>query len=286
MAAIIEERLQQYSPKTSEEEGDALKEILQEIVLCGLSEAGFFKDAIFHGGTSLRVFHRLGRFSEDLDFLLKEKDLDFKWQPYIEAVEDVCRQYSIVPEVVDKSKVDNVVKKMILKDSSIVKFLNLSFRRPLEQKLTVKLEIDTNPPAGSGLEIKFLDFPIASEVLVQDLPSNFAGKSHALLCRKYIKGRDWYDFLWYVSKEVPLNFRFLSSAIYQQGPWAGKQIEVTPHWYLAKLEEKIHTIDWQQAANDVSRFLNAQDRKSLKVWGIPFFQDRIEKLKRNWGSFH
>ena len=115
---------------------------------------------------------------------------------------------------------------------------------------------------------------------VQDLSSNFAGKSHALLCREYIKGRDWYDFIWYVSNEIPINFTFLSKAINQQGPWLGQEIDVNPDWYLTALKEKIYTIDWSQAAREVSPFLNELDRKTLKFWGIPLFVDRIKVLEK------
>ncbi|MBP6104107.1 MAG: nucleotidyl transferase AbiEii/AbiGii toxin family protein [Gammaproteobacteria bacterium] len=279
MATIIEERLRQYSPKTSEEEHYALKEILQEIILCGLSDAGFFKEAFFQGGTSLRIFYNLQRFSEDLDFILKKPNPDFKWKPFIEAIEYVCEQYGVVPSVIDKSKAGTTIQKMLLKDNSIAKLLNLSFRYPSDQKLTIKLEIDTNPPEGSTAEIKFLRFPSAAEVVVQDLSSNFGGKSHALLCRKYVKGRDWYDFDWYVSKKIVPNFTFLSHAIDQQGPWAGQGIELTPEWTIQALNDKIHTINWSQAEKEVSPFLNEADRKTLKLWGVPFFLDRLEKLK-------
>ncbi len=284
MSTIISERVQQYSPKTPEEESHVLKEILQEIILCGLSNAGFFEEAIFQGDTSLRIFHNLGRFSEDLDFILKKPNPDFKWQPFLAAIEETCTEYRLSPEIIDKNKADNV-QKMFLKDNSIIKLLNLSFRYPSEQKLTIKLEIDINPPADSGTEIRFLDFPITSQMLIQDLSSNFAGKSHALLCRKYMKGRDWYDFLWYVAKEAPINFIFLQDAINQQGPWAGKGIEITPNWYLTELEKKIHSIDWKEAANEVSSFLNEQDRKTLKLWSIPLFMDRIAKLKNTLDNF-
>ncbi len=280
MTTIIQERLKKYSPQTYEEENQVLKEILQEIILCGLSDAGFFKEAVFQGETSLRIFYNLERFSEDLDFILKKPNPNFKWQRFLQVIEDVCKQYGVIPEIIDKTKAENSIQKIILKDNSIVKLLNLSFNYHLMQKLTIKLEIDINPPIGSKSEIKFLDFPLASEVEVQDLSSNFAGKSHALLCRKYIKGRDWYDFIWYVSKEISINFVFLSHAVNQQGFWAGQKIDVTPNWYLAELEKKIYSINWQQAADEVSPFLNELDRKTLKLWGIPFFLDRIKKLEK------
>jgi hypothetical protein len=180
----------------------------------------------------------------------------------------------------DKSKVETPIQKMILKDNSIVKLLNLSFRHHSTQKLKIKLEIDSDPPAGARSELRFLDFPLAASVEVHDLSSSFAGKSHALLCRKYVKGRDWYDFLWYVARETSLNFLYLSNALNQQGPFAGQEIEVTAAWYLKALEEKIRDIDWKKVAADVAPFLTDRDRKTLNLWGIPFFLDRLEKLEK------
>ncbi len=279
MSKIINERLQQYSSSSPEEESNSLKEILQEIILCGLSDAGFFEEAVFQGGTTLRIFYNLGRFSEDLDFILKKPNPNFKWQPFLEAVATLCSQYGIVPEIIDKSKAGNAIKKMFLKDNSIVKLLNLSFHHHSGQKLLIKLEIDTNPPEGSISEIKYLEFPLAAAVQIQDLSSNFAGKCHALLCRQYVKGRDWYDFLWYVARNITPNLNFLSSAINQQGPWAGQNLEMTPNWLLAELESKIHMLDWSKTANDVSPFLKEEDRKTLKLWSVHFFMSKVEKLK-------
>lgn len=282
--SIINERLQKYSIKTPEDKNHALKEILQEIILYALSEAGFFKEAILQGGTSLRIFYNLARFSEDLDFILRKPNPHFKWQPFLRVIEEVCQQYGISLEIKDKKNNGNI-QKMIRKDTSIVNLLNLTFHRSFKQRLVIKLEIDVNPPANSGYEIKFLDFPLACEAVVQDLPSNFAGKSHALLCRKYEKGRDWYDFLWYVSKQVPVNFIFLSNALNQNGPWATQKINVNPKWYINALSEKIKQIDWLKTANDVAAFLNDQDRKMLKLWSTDYFISKVEKLKNTLDVF-
>jgi predicted nucleotidyltransferase component of viral defense system len=278
MIAILEERLKKYSPQTLDDEQDALKEILQEIILYGLSNVGFFEKAVFQGGTSLRIFHNLSRFSEDLDFILKKPDPEFKWQPYLDAITRVCKQYGIIPEVIDRSETSKAVKKMFIKDCSIVKVLNLSFKHHPEQKLTIKLEIDTNPPEGSNSEIQHLKFPLIAAVEVQDLPSNLAGKSHALLCRKFTKGRDWYDFLWYYSKDILPNFNFLTNAINQTGPWAEQNIIVTPDWYFKALKEKIKTINWQEAIKDIMPFLGEQDKKTLRLWNEEFFQNIINKF--------
>ncbi len=275
---IIHERLKNDSPATVEEEEDALKEILQEIILNGLSNAHFFDNAIFHGGTCLRIVHHLQRFSEDLDFLLKQVDPDFRWQPYQKAIEDICKQYGLLPEIKDKSKAGTFVQKMFVKDNSIGKLLELSFKHHPHKKFTIKLEIDINPPAGSTTERTFLDFPIDFPIEIQDISSQFASKSHALLCRSYVKGRDWYDLLWYIKKKVVPNFQLLSNAIAQQGTWAGQSIQMTPTWYLEALETRINSIDWEAAKQDVAPFLRDQERKSLALWNTHFFRNKLGKL--------
>lgn len=279
VANIIDARLETYALNTIEDEEHALKEILQEIALYGLANANFFKEAIFHGGSALRILYGLPRFSEDLDFLLKNPNPDFNWEPYMDAISATCKQYGVRPEIIDKSRVSNTIKKMFLKDNSIGKMINLSFVHYPEKKLAIKFEIDTNPPLGSNLEIKFLEFPLDYSIIAQDLGSSFAGKCHALLCREYIKGRDWYDFTWYVARRIVPNFIFLSNALYQQGPWANQKNIVTPEWFIETMQQKINSIDWSKASSDVSPFLNIQDKKALALWGVDFFTDKLEKLK-------
>ena len=262
--SIINERLKKYSASTMEAEENALKEILQEIILNALSEANFFQEAIFHGGSCLRIVYNLPRFSEDLDFMLKQVNLNFRWAPYQQTIIDVCQQYGISPEI---------------KDNSIGKILELSFKHYPQKKLNIKLEIDINPPAGSNTEMKFLDFPLDFPIEIQELPSNFANKSHALLCRTYDKGRDWYDFLWYVKQEIIPNFDLLSNAINQQGPWAGQQIQVTPIWYIEQLANKIKSIHWEAAKKEISPFLQQREKKALELWSINFFMQKLNKLK-------
>lgn len=275
---IINERLKSYKTKTVEDEENALKEILQEIAIYALSGAQFFDKAIFHGGTALRILYKLPRFSEDLDFMLSEPNADFNWKPFLKALTNTFETFGIQPEVTDKSRVDNTIKKLFLKDDSIGKLLNLSFKHHPGKKLAIKFEIDTNPPAGSTSEIKFLDFPLDFSVTAHTLSSSFAGKCHALLCRSYVKGRDWYDFGWYISKNITPNLMFLEAAIEQQGPWKNEAIHITPEWLVQAMSEKIKSIDWNYAAKDVEKFLGPQDRKTLPLWSEPFFLSKLEKL--------
>ena len=183
-----------------------MREILQEVALYALWRAQFFEDAAFQGGTSLRILHGLPRFSEDLDFILKDPDPDFDWKPYLDKLLQGLGEFGLQAEALDKSRMDQQVRRALLKDNSISRQLNLSFRREHpDQMIKIKLEIDINPPQGSGFEYSYLDFPLDFEVCHQDLNSNYSLKIHALLCRPYLKGRDWFDFSWYAKQHISPN---------------------------------------------------------------------------------
>jgi predicted nucleotidyltransferase component of viral defense system len=240
MIDLIRQRLNSYNITNPVEEEQATKQIIQEIALFALWRAGFFEVAAFQGGTCLRIIYNLPRFSEDLDFIIKEPDQQFVWGIYLEALLSCFDEFGLQAEALDKSRMDQRVKKAVLKDNSIINQLNLSFYRGHKnQKLTVKLEIDVNPPAGSGYEYSYLDFPMDFEVCHQDLESSFALKIHALLCRRFLKGRDWYDFNWYVKKNVQPNLKLLQSALYLYGPCAGQDLYVDQAWLTQALMEKI-----------------------------------------------
>ena len=279
MIELIQRRLDSYKATGPVEEEQAIKEILQEIALYALWRVGFFEVAAFQGGTSLRILHKLPRFSEDLDFILKEPNPKFAWGGYLEPLLEGLQEFGLKSEVLDKSHMDQRVKKALLKDNSIANQLNLAFYRgPAGQKINIKLEIDVNPPQGSGYEYTYLDFPLDFEVCHQDLSSNFALKIHALLCRTYLKGRDWYDFSWYVTQKIPPNLPHLQAALYQYGPWAGQSITVDKDWLSNVILKKVAAVDWQDAVADVERFLNTMERQSLKLWNERFFRNKLENL--------
>ena len=279
MIELIQQRLDSYRASNPVEEEQATKEILQEVALYSLWRAGFFEVAAFQGGTSLRILHKLPRFSEDLDFILKEPDPDFEWSGYLHKLQDGFEEFGLQTEVLDKSRMDQNLKKAILKDNSISSQLNLSFYQGYpEQKLKIKLEIDINPPAGSDYEYTYLDFPLDFEVCHQELGSNFALKIHALLCRPYLKGRDWYDFNWYVKNRVQPNLSHLQAALYQLGPWKDEGITVDRGWLQHALMRKIASVDWREAAMDVERFLKPVEKQGLALWSEKFFQSKVERL--------
>jgi len=279
---IIQKRLETYRCASTQEEDYALREITQEVALAALSRTDFYKVAVFQGGTCLRIFYGLNRFSEDLDFILRESVPGFSWKKYLKSLSVEFKAYGYQTEIVDRSQVDSIVKKAFIKDDSLGKVLHLRHLKADRSlaKIRIKFEVDTNPPVGSVFENQFLDFPFACTVTAQDMSSLFAGKVHALLCREYVKGRDWYDFLWYTSRRAAINFKFLAAALNQVGPWAGQNIAVDSHWCYAQLRRKILDMDWNAVRADVARFIKTNELASLELWNAAFFLERTERLKR------
>jgi hypothetical protein len=277
---VLADRVRQYQPGNALEQEHVLQEMMQQHILLSLSRSGFFKRALFHGGTCLRIFYRLARFSEDLDFMLRRPDWSFAWAPYVERIEQDFDAEGVRFEAVDRAVAGNPVKKVFLKTDSIgtLILLDLPYARNKKTKLRIKLEIDTNPPSGSAFETHFLAFPGPAAVTTQDLPSSFGTKAHALLCRGYAKGRDWYDFLWYVDRKISPNFPLLSNALAQVGPWAGRPPRVTPSWFVEHIRERIRDLDWKAVRDDVSRFLPQRDQEGLKVWNAAFFLYHADRM--------
>lgn len=277
---ILQERLNQYQSATWQEEEFALKEILQEIALGGLSRTDFFKKAAFQGGTALRILYRVNRFSEDLDFILQKPNRGFQLQSFTDPLVREFQIFGISTLIKNKTKLGEPVQKIFLTlepHAALELHHYPKDRRP--KKIRIKMEVDTNPPDGGRSETKYHDFPFPFGMTVQDLPSLFAGKNHALLCRVYTKGRDWYDFLWYVARRAAINFTFLSSACEQNGPWKGQALRIDREWYLKEMKKKIASVDWQEAKREVSPFLKQEELSHLEIWSKKFFLDRLEKLR-------
>lgn len=278
---MMQQRLSSYNCQTDIEEQQAIREITQEVALAALGRSDFFKHALFQGGTCLRIFYGLNRFSENMDFILRRPDPDFHLKDHLQHVADELAAFGYEIEISDRGKIDAAVKHAFLKDNSLGKLIDL---RHVGQtgslaKIRIKFEVDTNPPAGSGEELQYLDFPFVSAVAVQDKPSLFAGKVHALLCRDYIKGRDWFDFIWYTSQGIPVNFRFLTSAINQLGPWQSQNITADKAWLVSELENKIDSLNWKQTAEDVRRFVKATEQPSLVLWSRELFRRQLGKVR-------
>lgn len=278
MNIIIQSKLLSYQIETVDDQQNALKEIIQEIALMSLSRSEFFKIAAFQGGTCLRILYGLERFSEDLDFVLDKPDPTFDWDNYIKKMQEEFKTYGFSVELTKKGRLDKVVKTTFLKAQSAGGILLIKEIQKNTPKLTIKLEIDTNPPAGSISEIKYCDFPLPFSVKTHELASLFAGKCHALLCREHLKGRDWYDFSWYIAKQTPINMDLLKNALIQTGPWENQNVNLTKDWLLKQFNHKIRSIDWDAAKQDVSRFLRVHEQETLQLWSENFFLSRLNKL--------
>ena len=280
---LLQRRLDEYSCEGEEEEQNAIREILQEMILAGLARTDFFTKAAFHGGTQLRIFEGIRRYSEDLDFALLAPDRTFALKPYLDKVAAELESVGVALEVKDKSKAESTIKKGFLKNDSLVRLLELRYAGRkgmlgMPAKTLIKLEIDTNPPGGANYLAKTLLFPYPASVRCFDRESSFSGKVHALLCRTYVKGRDWFDLVWYASVRAKVNHALLTAAIDQQGDWAGKHQLTSDAWVYEKLREVIAHMDWDAAREDVRRFVYASDRPSLDLWGRDFFLSLVDRI--------
>lgn len=281
----IQRMLDGYHCASALEEDHALREILQEFILAALGRTDYFSKAAFHGGTHLRVFHGLRRFSEDLDFALREDDPSFSLMPYLEKAKNELDALGVKVEVIDRSKADATVKKAFLKDDSIIRLIDLRFAanigsRQTPRKLRIKLEVDSHPPAGATYESRALAFPFPASVTCFDLSSSFSGKMHALLCREYVKGRDWYDLIWYAGAGIRLNHELLTAALDQQGKWAGSHVRTDDAWVRTELKKVIGELDWRRAREDVAPFIHADELRTLEFFTADYFTSLTERIGR------
>jgi len=276
---MIQDRLAEYGCRSTLEEEQALREITQEVVLTALGRTDFFAQAAFQGGTCLRIFHGLPRFSEDLDFALVAPNPGFLLGPYLEAVAAELAAYGYALEIDERDKA-GAVRTGFLKDDSLGGLLRLGYRPsagPL-RKIRIKLEVDTHPPGGARYDMPIMDFPFAAAVRVFDPSSLLAGKIHALLCRPYTKGRDWYDFIWYAARKITINHDLLGSALNQLGPWAGQGVVTNNAWCGRELEAAIGRLDIKAAREDVRRFVKPAEVRSLDLWSRDFLLAQNRKL--------
>ena len=279
---VLEEKIKEYPITSVLDQENVLQEIVQQVVLASLARAGLFSKAqgVFHGGTCLRIVHGMNRFSEDLDFFVKRPDPDFAWRRYLEHVVRDGKGEGLDFSVREKGEGKTAFRKAFLRTSSFGRNLApvLAYPRDPWKPIKVRLEIDVNPPRGSTFETRYLAFPVATAITTQSLEAGFAMKIGAMLSRRYVKGRDWYDFVWYINKKIAPDFRLLSRSIDQHGPWAGKKTRVDPVWLKSSLGKKIAAIDWPAARRDVERFLPLREQESLELWDLDFFLHHLALL--------
>jgi len=282
----IKNMLNAYNLSTVASATDALREIIQEIALLGLSRSPFFTKAAFYGGTALRIFYGLDRYSEDMDFSLLRPDTLFDLSEYETFVVNELAAFGFeVSFEKRKKRVETRVESAFLKADTKKHFLvvektqALADRLPKGQAIRIKIEVDTDPPLGFSTETKYHLRPIPFSASVYSMPDLFAGKMHAMLCRDWkgrVKGRDWYDFVWYVSRNTPLHLDHLDARMLQSGH-KKRDGKLTSGLFRELIRERIETLDVTSAKDDVIRFLSLP--ADLSIWSKEFFMSVAEKVR-------
>lgn len=269
---IFNQMLSAYDRTTEQQKRNAIFEVNQQIILAGLYNGGFFNEAAFYGGTCLRIFHGLQRFSEDMDFSLLAPNDDFDFTKYFQPIID---QFALVDRNVEIKKKDKKnfgkVESAFLKDNTDV--YDITFQT--EKSIKIKIEVDTQPPMSFHTEQKLLLLPESFMTRCFTLPCLYAGKMHALVYRAWknrVKGRDWYDFEWYVRHNVPLNFTHLHERALQFN-----NEDITKESFLEKLNEHIATTDINQVKADVLPFI--RNPKEMAIWSNDYFLQLAQMIR-------
>ena len=278
MNNIIEQMLSKYDIKNTNDEINALKEIIQEIVLAGLSRGNFFNDAAFYGGTALRIFYNLDRFSEDLDFALISPNKEFNLKNYFNYIENELKAYGInlKIELKEKNKSSNITS-AFLKGNTLEHILRFF---PNEEEhtynsilkdLKIKFEIDINPPLGATYEDKYKLLPSPHIIKVYDKESLFAGKIHAILCRGWqnrVKGRDLYDYVFFLANNTKVNIELLKNKLIESN-YIKEEDNFDINSVKQLLINKFNEIDYNNAKEDIIPFI--KNLESTNLWSKEFF---------------
>lgn len=269
---LFNQMLSAYDLTTEQQKLNATFEVNQQIILAGLYNGGFFNEAAFYGGTCLRIFHGLQRFSEDMDFSLLAPNDKFDFTNFFQPIID---QFALIGRDIEIKKKDkknfSKVESAFLKDNTDV--YDVTF--PTEMSVKIKIKVDTQPPLKFNTEQRLLLLPQSFMVRCFTLPDLFAGKMHALVYRAWknrVKGRDWYDFEWYIRHNIPLNFTHLHERALQFN-----HEEITKESFLERLNERLATSDINQVKADVLPFV--RNPKELNIWSNDYFIELAKLLK-------
>lgn len=272
MDDIFNQMLSVYEINTDTDRRNATFEVMQQIILAGLQQGGFFDKAAFYGGTCLRIFHGLQRFSEDMDFSLVRKDEKFNIEDYFDPIVKVFESIGRKVVITKKDKrTFGRVESAFLKDNT--QLYDVAFQT--EKSIKIKIEVDTNPPLMFDTEQKLLMKPYSFMTRCFTLPDLYAGKMHALVFRNWktrLKGRDWYDFEWYVRNDVPLDFQHLQERIRE---FSGE--EMSREKFMQLLNERLATADMKSVLEDVTRFV--RNPNDLKIWSNDYFLELAKKIR-------
>lgn len=286
MNDAIRRMLQPYQTSKRPDAERALREILQEITLMGLWRGKFFEHAAFYGGTALRILYGLDRFSEDLDFTLLQPNHSFHWDTFERNVVDELSSYGFEVSFTEKKKqIDTEIQSAFLKTNTLHALLQIGVKGLFnsgvhpDALIRIKVEIDSNPVLGFDVEPIYLREPMPVAIRVLKEPSLFAGKTHAALYRAWkqrVKGRDWYDLIWFLRRNIPLNPRYLEACMHAGGNFDQRET-LTEEKVKQLLKTRVKEIDLGAAKDDVRPFL--RDATQLDLWSVDFFNHWIDLLK-------
>lgn len=285
MNDVIVRMLDRYKCQSVEDYVRSLREIMQEIALLGLWRGKFFGKAAFYGGTALRILYGMDRFSEDLDFSLLKPMADFQLARYSSAVERELQSFGFEARMTTREKKEeSPVQSAFLKANTLQHLLTIKTAEGITwpisrgQILKIKIEVDTDPPPGFVTENKFALQPIPFSIRTFVLPDLFAGKMHAVLCRKWksrVKGRDWYDLVWYAANHPQVHLNHLEQRMIQSGHLK-KSEQMSREMFYALTEEAVDNLDVNQARREVEPFV--KNPEALDVWSREFFRDVIRRI--------
>ncbi len=286
MNNVILQMLDQYEIRNTNDEVNALKEIIQELILSGLSRGDFFGEAAFYGGTALRIFYQLDRFSEDLDFALLSPNTDFDLTKYFGYIEKELKAYGLNMEISTKKKsISSTITSAYVKGNTlehILKFFPNSDDHVYDhllKNIKIKFEVDVAPPSGATYEVQYKLLPSPHSVNLYDKESLFAGKIHAILCRNWsfrTKGRDLYDYVFFLANQISVNLELLKNKLIASH-FIDTNCELNINVVKDLLVRKFGEINYADAKNDVLPFI--RDVESLDLWNKEFFVSITSKLK-------
>lgn len=286
MNSVLKSMLKKYEIKNERDEINAMKEIIQEIVICGLSRGDFFDEAAFYGGTALRIFYDLDRFSEDLDFALLSPNNNFDLTKFFSYIETEVKAYGLNLKVDTKKKnIDSNIASAFLKGDTLEHILiffsedNKQSNNKLLKDIKIKFEVDINPPYGATYDFQYKLLPSPHQIRLYDDSSLFAGKIHAVLCRGWqnrIKGRDLYDYVFYMSRGIKVNMELIRNKLIESNV-ISKNDEFNIQILKDMLKERFKNIDYTEAKDDILPFI--KDSKSLGVWNDNFFCQITDNLE-------
>lgn len=281
MSHALQQMLQRYKSHSIQEHDQALREILQEITLVGLWRGKFFEHAAFYGGTALRIFYGLDRFSEDLDFTLLTPNPQWSWRPFGEVIKNELASFGFDVTFEEKDKKSQTaIKSAFLKTPTVQELIKIGVHSDLfkgvhrDTLIRVKVEIDTNPALEYPYEQKFLSQPIAVSIRCVEEESLFAGKMHAALYRAWkgrVKGRDWYDIVWFIRRKIPLNLSLFSKL-------AGEKEVLSRDAFLDMAKARIAQLNVNAAIEDVVNFVRDQEAIQ-RTWSQEFFLHWIDQVQ-------